>query len=300
MMKHYLLIFFLGLIVCQSCEIQNENRENKDPIDLDGYWSTNRISNGIHNRPFILFCNGSVVSFLTPENKANYVTESDRVIFQNESNFNKKMTFEVLDFNGTKMTLKSADNSTLEIIKEFGGFENSDLLQSLGKKMPDLRTLYFHKLKNQNKKSFLNITFRAGPCGGDCDVFYLKIKNTGEVIYYGSNGGQIMNGYKGLINNSEILALKNTINLLPLNQISKDYNAPWTDDQECNLKIDFVDGTSVETSVYGFNEEPTELRAVLYKLLSLPNKLSDLKPSQNVNPNSFNELGEPFVISVED
>jgi hypothetical protein len=276
--------------------MQTKDRDNKNQMVLDGYWSSHRISNGIHNRPFILFFNDSIISFLTPENYGKYVIKNGELFFKNPSD-NKTMTFKLIEYDGTKLKLKIADSTTKETIKELGGFTNSDLLHFQGKRIPDLNTLCFYKLKKQNKKTFSKITFRCGPCGSKCSVFYLKINQTGEVIYYGTKGKQNMNGYKGIMSNTEIINLKNTINLLSINQIIPKYKAPWTDDQECNLKIDFSDGTSLETAVYGFNDEPIELRAVMYKLMTL-SKLLELKPEQNVDPYSFSELGEPFISPV--
>lgn len=287
----------MALVVCQSCETHNKDLENKDPIILDGYWSSNRISNGIHNRPFILFSNDAKASFLTPKNQIFYVIEDDELAFYDEFDSTKIMVFEITGYDKTQLKLKSVDNNTIETVKEFGRFTNSDLLSYLVKKTPSLDTLHFYRLEKHNKKFFTEITFRCGPCGSGCDISYIKIKNTGEVLFYGVNDGHDVGGYVGTLDHIEYL--NNVINLLPLSQINKKYKAPWTDDQECKLKIDFSDGTSIETSVYGFNEEPIELRTVLYELMSLP-ELLDLKPSKNVSPNSFVELGEPFVVAVSE
>lgn len=294
-MKYFVLQFLAFVMIFQSCNLQKKDQAKVASMVLEGFWSSKRISNGIHNRPLIIFFNDSTSSFLIPEKHGLILVDKGELTF--ESLLHSKMSFKVIQHDKTNMTLIPMDSISLDLVREFSGFKKSELIQDNDIKVPDLNTLNFYRLKKQNNKNFSKISFRCGPCGGQCDVLYLRIDNSGDVMYYGNFKDQKNQGFNGKVKKEDLINIKNTVNLLPLKQIKKSYFAPWTNDQECNLRIDFSDGTSIETSVYGFNDEPVELRALLFKLMNLSKSL-DLKHSSKVNPYCFIELGQPFLAPI--
>lgn len=62
--------------------------------------------------------------------------------------------------------------------------------------------------------------------------------------------------------------IKSEINSIQLDSLKQMYSANWTDDQTCGVIIKTKDKT-YESSAYGFDKEPIELRILFHKLMEL-------------------------------
>jgi hypothetical protein len=74
--------------------------------------------------------------------------------------------------------------------------------------------------------------------------------------------------YSGTLSKKDLEIIKSEINSIELDSLKKRYSANWTDDQTCGVSIKTKNKT-YESSAYGFNKEPIELRILFYRLMEL-------------------------------
>ena len=117
-------------------------------------------------------------------------------------------------------------------------------------------------------------------CFGTCPSMYLEIDSMGNFFFEGKNFTEKEGLYSGILSDDELKIIKSEINSIQLDKLSELYMARWTDDQTCGVSIKTKDKT-YESSAYGFNNEPVELRILFHKLMELY-KTIELKKDSNI------------------
>ncbi|MFT3827022.1 MAG: DUF6438 domain-containing protein [Chitinophagaceae bacterium] len=130
-------------------------------------------------------------------------------------------------------------------------------------RIPD--TLHFFRAQIKNKIIPGKINFYSSGCFGTCPSMYVEIDTSGNILFYGLHHAKKDGGYRGTIPAEDYNVILRLINHLPVDSIKPGYNADWTDDQTCSVKISYS-GKSLSSSAYGFNKEPMELRLLFHKL----------------------------------
>ena len=104
------------------------------------------------------------------------------------------------------------------------------------------------------------------------DLSYL-IFSMNETIQTKKTGYQI-----GLVTKEILSNINAKINNVDLDSLKVDYFPPVIDEQTIRLIIEF-DNDTIETTVYGFKDEPVELRLLFHYLMELYKEV-DLKPEE--------------------
>jgi Domain of unknown function (DUF6438) len=136
-------------------------------------------------------------------------------------------------------------------------------------------TIRFEKLKAKNSFVVKEIYFLSSGCFGTCPSMLLKIDSSRRLFFLGRSHTEIKGSYYGVINKSMYKSLIDKIQHLPIDSLQLKYEAGWTDDQICGVKIVAANKTII-SSAYGYDKEPVELRILFTYLMNLY-KYSNLK-----------------------
>lgn len=134
---------------------------------------------------------------------------------------------------------------------------------------PDFKNLELLKLERLTPKNNLvieRIGFYSSVCYGRCPSMYLEIDATGKIWFSGKAFTTKEGLYSGQIPQSELEVIKEKIKNIDFGSLQKSYDASWTDDQRCGIKIK-TKGGEFESSAYGIDYEPVELRLLFDKLI---------------------------------
>lgn len=249
-MNRFLILSFATIILVMLACKDNIN----EPIDLNGEWVSQ-----INDRIVFSF-NNNKCSYIWPSgNFATYQLKNNTIVISDTINRRKKKNVEVYkfkidEFKNGLMTLIT-DTSTLN-----SHFKYSD--SSL------LDTFHLKKLKNSYNNKFSSIEFESSRCFGSCPSMKLNIDSLGNVQYEGRAYTEKNGYYTGMLPDDKMETLIRKIDYINLDSIKPNYSAMWTDDQTLKLTMKFDKGL-VKTRVYGFNNEPIELRILFNELMEM-------------------------------
>lgn len=137
-------------------------------------------------------------------------------------------------------------------------------------------TVQLRKIRQKNTKAFTKIYFSSSFCYGTCPAMKLEIDSSGKIKYLGEKFTQKDGSYAGTLPEYVMSNLVRQLKNLPLDNINIFYEAQWTDDQTCCIQLEYP-SKKIHTCVYGYNQEPIELRILFHKLLEIY-KVANLKP----------------------
>ena len=118
---------------------------------------------------------------------------------------------------------------------------------------------------------------------------YLEIDRLGNVIFDGRAYTEKEGLYSGTLSKNELERILSEINSIQLDSLKIWYAANWTDDQTCGVSIETMNKT-YESSAYGFNKEPMELRMLFDRLMELHKNMELTKDSTISNKFKFRKL----------
>jgi hypothetical protein len=141
------------------------------------------------------------------------------------------------------------------------------------------------KIKPKNTLVPLVIYFRSSPCYGSCPSVMLEIDSTGRLLFYGKNLPDTGLIFKGSLNKTQYDIIISKIQNLPLDSLKEFYDAGWSDDQYCGVNI-ITKQRRINSTAYGYDKEPVELRLLLKYLMVLNQRLP-LKATNDVDEAYF-------------
>jgi len=218
-------------------------------------WSTSKLVFSFQDtvcsylRPYVAFKsywlrNDTLVIDATTENYVKDSTDSERMFrfFVNRKTENKIM-------------LKPLNKATKELLypyREMGVYDGLELT----------------KITPVNNYKFDRIAFYSDICFGTCPVMYLEIDAKGNLLFHGLHYTGKEGYFKGKLGKKEIELINKKLNAIHLDSLEKGYFAGWTDDQTCGMRVQ-IGNNFFESSAYGIDKEPVELRFLLQKLMTV-------------------------------
>lgn len=248
-----LLLFLVGNYSCQD-EIYNSKY-------LEGEWISETNS-----RTAFSFKNDKCSYFFPMGNFAQYKINENKLIITDTIKRRKQVKIKEYSFlihmlNDKNLTLIT-DSLTLKTQFKYNSPSEFD-------------TFKLFKLNSQLTPKFSKLKFESSGCYGTCPSMKLVIDSIGNITYEGRAYTEQNGYYSGRLSEAEIKSLRRKIGHLNLDSLKTNYSAMWTDDQTCKFEIHLEDSI-FRTRVYGFNEEPLELRILFNELMELY-KFSELK-----------------------
>ncbi len=229
--------------------------------DLEGEWISKTNS-----RTVFSFKNGKC-SYLSPiGNFAHFKIDKNELIIIDTIKRRKKVKIKEYHF-----LIDQLRNNSLTLITDSLTLNTHFKYSNLR----DYDTIKLYKLKQNAIPKFSTINFESSQCYGTCPSMKLKLDSIGNITYEGRAYTEQNGYYSGRLSSEQMNFLKRKISYLNLDSTKTKYTAMWTDDQTCKFEI-HLEGTIFKTSVYGFNEEPLELRILFNELMEIY-KFSDLK-----------------------
>jgi hypothetical protein len=167
------------------------------------------------------------------------------------------------------------------------------LLFSDGKKISK-DTITFFKVKAKNNLVPSNISFASSGCFGPCPSILLEIDSSRNIKFYGHSFSKITGGYKGTMRPADYSFILKKIRNIELDSVKENYSASWTDDQTCGIVIDY-DNKLFHSRVYGFDQEPIELRILFHKLIEIYKSIDLEKDSIDLSDFKHEEMFSRIV-----
>jgi hypothetical protein len=257
----YILLFIVfGLIGCSQ-------RQTKIDVPIKekikGNWKTEYFKSDWKERAFIFTFQDSTCSYLYPWGEySKYWINGDTLnikerIRKRRNNISGgKITYQFLidSISSESLFIQPITEETKDLFK-YNEEHNFDIIQ-------------LSKIKEQYDWGIERIGFYSTGCFGTCPSMYIEIDSIGNVLFNGKNYTEKEGLYSGTLSKKDLEIIKSEINSIELDSLKKRYSANWTDDQTCGVSIKTKNKT-YESSAYGFNKEPIELRILFYRLMEL-------------------------------
>ena len=256
MTKYFIKILPFLLIVFYSC--QDIIYESKD---LEGEWISTTNS-----RTVFSFKSDKCSYFSPTGNFAHYIIDGNQLIITDSIKRRKKLKVKKYKF-----SIDRLDDDNLTLITD------SITLKTQFKysNPSEYDTFELQKLNPNFVPKYSKFEFESSQCYGTCPSMKLVIDSSGNITYEGRAYTERNGFYSGKLSTEQINSLKRKLGYLNLGSLKTNYSAMWTDDQTCKFEIHLED-TILKTRVYGFTEEPLELRILFNELMEMY-KLSELK-----------------------
>lgn len=265
-MKFY-SICIIGVFLIASCKNQQKNG-SQIKQDIQGMWLLDD-SVGNELKYFTLYFNDSICHVFYDQSNLNRYRIVDSILELKITTANSTIG------NNVKFRIISSDNKRMEL------YPLSPNLREYCKNQ-GIDTLKFDKIKRKNRLVYYTISFGSSGCFGTCPSFDLELNKSGEVVYNGYDFVKKEGHYKAKKDVEFYVVLKDKLTYIDFKKLRKSYEAGWTDDQTIGFVVETKDRT-YETSVYGADREPSELRVVFeyifsnYENLKLVKSNSDIK-----------------------
>ena len=280
-----LISIFFTITVSIGCSDKRDDIKNEFNTGLlGGNWKTENLSDGLWENSLWLSFEDSTCSYLLPNSaKSNYRIDGHDLILDSTLD-HPELRFEILSLDKANLTLVPKGELKKELIGFFEKYKQPELLKRIGGREPSkIDTLFFKRVQKKNELSFTSISLFTGACnGGECKPFILEIKKDRTVHLFDLEQHK---GYRGEVSGCIMERLNSLVQNIPINKLKNRYEAPWTDDQEISLKIESA-GKTINTVVYGFFNEPIELRALMEELESIK-FLKNLRESDDIKRENF-------------
>lgn len=291
-----IIYYLLSCLCCIGCNSsKNPNKEKIQLTDLKGNWATNSLNSQADGdeRYTLLSIYNDKECYFTPFQLCEYEIKGNKmkIIIDKFSSYDFKIS--MLNQNLSLIPLGRAKRDISEII-------NNDWNINENEKDKLIDTLYFHRIIKQNSIEIEEVLFRSSQCyGGLCESIYLRINKDRRVEYFGDVNVAKLDGYSGDVSDSLYNNLINQLHLLNINHLKNDYPVLMTDQPSWDLIIKYNSGKKSHTKIKSEGLEPPALRVVINELQSLPDKIKMTK-NKEINPMSFIELGQPYLIEVKE
>lgn len=252
------LIWILIIFIFYSC---NTSRDKEYLINIQGDWISDQDFVDYQQRRLFLSILDTNCTFLYAWNYNCTFRIEDEILTIKEIEPVKSLVsihqFRILQLTNDTLRIAVANKGTKDRLN------GNEIIDSI----------LFIKAKYKNSIEPRLITFFSSDCYGSCPSFVVEIDSSKKVIFYGNNEYSLLRGgCSGIIRNTDYIGLLNKIHYLDINQIDSSYKASWTDDQHCLIVIDY-DDKRLESSVYGFNKEPIELRMLFGEIFKVAEML---------------------------
>ena len=274
----YILILVIGLFGCSQSQKKIDNYIKEK---IKGNWKTEYFKGDWKETAFIFTFQDSTCSYLYPWGEfSKYWINGDtlnikELIRKRRKNISGgKIIFKFLIDSITTETLllKPITDETKELFKYY--------------KKQNFDRIKLSKIKELNDWKTVRIGFYSTGCYGTCPSMYLEIDSIGNILFNGKHYTEKEGLYSGVLSKKELKTIKSEINSIQLDSLKKMYSANWTDDQTCGVIIKTKDKT-YESSAYGFNKEPIELRILFHRLMELYKNVELKKDANIVNQFQF-------------
>ena len=278
----YILLFIVfGLFGCSQGQTKIDI-----PIKekIKGNWKTEYFKGDWKETAFTFTFQDSTCSYLYPWGEySKYWINGDTLnikerIRKRRNNISGgKLTYQFLIHSITTETLfiQPITKKTKDLFK-YNKEHNFDRIQ-------------LSKIKEKYDWKIERIGFYSTGCFGTCPSMYIEIDSIGNVFFNGKNYTEKEGLYSGTLSKKQLEIIKSEINSIQLDSLKKMYSANWTDDQTCGISIKTKNKT-YESSAYGFDKEPIELRILFYKLMELYKNMELKKDSTISDKFKFQEF----------
>lgn len=266
-MNRIIQIAFLGLIVfiisaCNSA-LNTEQIENRKSIFelLQGSWKSNTFDNDWRELYFIFEFRDSLCSILHPSGdyKPYGITgDTIHLIEEDVHGYQQSpstLAFAVDSISTDTLILHPLSQAMHLMLERYGDPDRFD-------------RIHFSKIKPDYNHSVERIAFFSSPCYGYCPIMYLEIDQTGNFYFNGKHYTDITGLFKGKLSKKQLIHLNKSIHSIQIDSLKKKYEASWTDDQFCEILFK-TNSKIYYSNVYGFKEEPAELRVLFHQLMEL-------------------------------
>lgn len=249
------------MIVFFSCNQTKTEIPVKEKIK--GNWKTEYFNVDRKVTTYIFTFQDSTCTYLYPWGEySNYWVDGDTLnikeqIDKRRSNASRgEITYKFLVDNITSenLILKPITKDTKKL------FEKSEEF--------DFNKIQMTKIKNQFDWKIERVGFYSTGCFGTCPSMYLEIDSAGNFLFDGNYHTYKDGLYSGKLLETDYESVISLINSIELDRLKNMYFANWTDDQTCGVLIKTND-TTYQSSAYGFDKEPIELRLLFHKLMEL-------------------------------
>jgi len=260
-MKPLMFVNLISLLLAIGC---NEvTQQAATPSYLDGDWASKAFKDDWSTSKLVFsFQDTAVCSYLRPYVAFTpYCLKGDTLVIdaaeenyvENATDRERTFRFLVNRKAENKITLQPLNLATKKLLypyKEMGVYDGLELT----------------KMTPVNNYKFDRIAFYSTFCYGTCPVMYLEIDAQGNLLFHGLHYTGKDGFYKGKLGKKEIDLINKKLNAIHLDSLEKHYSAGWTDDQTCGMRVQ-IGHDIFESSAYGIDEEPVELRFLLQKLM---------------------------------
>jgi len=254
------ILILIGLFGCSQSKIKTTIPINQK---IKGNWKTEYFNGDRKKTAYIFTFQDSTCSYLYPWGEfSKYWIAGDTLkikekIRERRNNISGgKIVYEFLidSISSKTLFLKPLSIPTKELFR-YEKAQNFELIK-------------LSKIQKYRNWNINRIGFYSTGCFGTCPSMYLEIDSIGNFMFYGKRYTKKDGFYSGTLSKKELELIISDINKIKLDSLEKMYSANWTDDQTCGVSIKTKERT-YESSAYGFNEEPIELRILFHRLMEL-------------------------------
>ncbi len=250
-MKFY-LVFISSVFLMSSCENQQKS-EVQIREELQGMWLlSDSVSNDMKH--FTLYFKDSICHVSYNQSNLNRYTIKDSIlelkISTGSPTLGNQVRFKIISSDSRRMIVCPLSLNLKAYCEDHG-----------------IDTLKFYKVKPKNQFTYKTISFGSSGCFGTCPSFDLEINKSGEVVYNGYYFVKKEGNYTAKRNDQFYTILKDKLKYIDFNNLKKEYEAGWTDDQTVGLVVE-TDNKVYSVSVYGTDREPAQLRTVFEYVFS--------------------------------
>ncbi len=174
--------------------------------------------------------------------------------------------YKILKLNSKELQLSPLTLETKELLK-------------FSRRM-NFKTVNTRRIDQKNDLSIDRIAFYSSMCYGTCPSIYLEIDKNGNFLFHGRAFTDMDGLYRGKLPESELVIIERKIRNIDFENLKKDYQVNWTDDQTCGIKV-ITDKGVFSSNAYGSYEEPYTLRLLFDKLIEVYKQV-ELKPDSTV------------------
>lgn len=266
MSKSRLISILLLTLIVSSCIDKSDHHSYEE---IQGEWILlNKNDKKLQHQLYVSF-KDSICNYITSPSNSSYYSISNDTLTINQRTFSenkeilelrKTFLFQIEELNQSELILSPLNNGSADLF-------NSIYFDNLGR-------IGFRRLERQNNSEFMRIGLYSTYCFGRCPSMYLEIDKNGSILFNGIGHTEKIGYYSGKLDLTQIKNLRNWINSVDLSKLKKNYAASYTDAQTTTIIIETSNGV-FKTLVYGYDEEPIELRILINELMRIY-KVSEL------------------------
>jgi|GEM_PF-3313425 len=271
----YPFLLFAAVMLLSGCADTSE----EVTLKLQGDWASAVFPTNRQEQHRMVFSfEGSTCTMINPFATVSGFKIRDGVLFKAKAPEDATTA----DKGWSAFRIVRLDNDTLALYPL-----DSMMRKTIAGQFPGLKsdTLVLAKIRRKNTFVPTSVSFYSSMCYGTCPSMSMEIGKNGSVRYFGSYYSEQLGGHSGQLQKKEYGALVEYIQKLPLKEMKASYEAGWSDQQTCCLVLQSKEGTK-QYYVYGYGEEPVELRLLFRKLFDIP-RVAKLSPDPLVKESSF-------------